>query len=210
MADVRREEQTRNATRETRGKNDVTRTPEMQHEIGRSGKTSDLTRRDLGRDPFAMMTSLRREMDRLFDDFGFGGSLFRGPRLAGELDRNLGNFGGNFGGHLWSPRVETFERDGKLHVSADLPGLSKDDVRIEVLENNLTIEGERRHEQRDEREGWSERSYGHFFRSIPLPEGINPDTAKASFNDGVLEIVLDAPKIQQRRGKQIQIGGGKG
>jgi len=206
MADVRREEHSKNVTRETRGKNDVTRTPEMQHEIGRSGKTPDLAQRDLGRDPFAMMTTLRREMDRLFDDFGFGGSLFRGPRLLGDLDRSLGNLGSN----LWSPRIETFERDGKMHVAADLPGLSKDDVRIEVLDNNLTIEGERRHEQRDERAGWSERSYGHFFRSIPLPDGINADSAKASFHDGVLEVVLDAPKIQERRGKQIQIGGGKG
>ena len=106
---------------------------------------------------------------------------------------------------IWSPRIEVYERDGKLHVSADLPGLSKDDVHVEVLDNQLTLEGERRSEQRDERGGWSERSYGRFFRSIPLPEGVNPDNASASFENGVLHVTLDAPKRAERRGKQIPI-----
>ncbi len=194
MADTQREGRSKE---ESRGKTDVPRTPETQQEVQRSRGTSgrgELARRgsfDVGRDPFAMLTSFRREMDRLFDEFGFGGNLLK-----------------DFGRNVWSPQVEISERDGKLHVSADLPGLGKDDVRVEVLDNNLTIQGERRTEQRDEREGWSERSYGRFFRSIPLPDGINPDSAKASFENGVLDITFDAPKLADRRGKQIQIGAG--
>ena len=161
---------------------------------------------DIGRDPFAMMHALHREMDRLFENFGFGGSLFRSPLLSRDLDRSFGDLERN----IWSPQVEIYERDGKLHVSADLPGLNKDDVRVELLDNQLTIEGERRSEQRDERSGWNERSYGSFFRSIPLPEGVNSDTASASFGNGVLNITFDAPKGKERLGKQIPISETKG
>lgn len=182
------------AIHQTQGKTDVPRTPETQHEMLRPDRSS--TRGELTRDPFSMMSALRHEMDRLFEDFGFGGNLFRAPRLFRDLGRNS----------LWSPQIEVSERDGKLRVLADLPGLDKNDVSLEILDNALVIEGERRTEQRDERNGWSERSYGRFVRSIPLPEGINADTAKASFNNGVLEVLFDAPKPAQHRGKQIPIG----
>jgi HSP20 family protein len=213
MADTQRESRTNETaqrTQEPRGRSDVARTPETQHEVQRQGTSGggELSRRgifDVGGDPFAMMHALRREMDRLFDNFGFGGSLLHGSPLFGDLDRSFGDMARN----IWSPRVEVYERDGKLHVSADLPGLKKDDVRVEVLDNQLTIEGERRSEQRDEKGAWSERSYGRFFRSIPLPEGINPDSASASFENGVLHIALDAPKREERRGKQIPIGEAK-
>ena len=128
-------------------------------------------------DPFGMF----RDMDRLFQNFGLGRELDRG---------------------LWSPQIEMYEEQGKLHVRADLPGMSKDDVHCELRDNALILEGERKQEQ--ERGGWSERSYGRFFRQIPLPENVNPDTAKASFKDGVLEITLDAPK-KDERGKKIEI-----
>lgn len=97
---------------------------------------------------------------------------------------------------IWAPQIEVTERDGKLVVTADLPGMKKDDVRVEVLDNNLIIEGERRQERKEDREGYfvTERSYGKFYRAIPLPEGVNPENAKATFRDGVLELTLDAPK----------------
>src|SRR5579859_8111059 len=151
---------------EERGRNDVPVNTRAEHETSQSAPAR---RRDVGTDPFALMNTFRREMDHLFDDFGLIGTG-------------------------WSPQIEVCERDGKLHVCADLPGLDKDDVRVEFMENNLTIEGERRSEERDERNGWSERSYGRFFRSIPLPDGVNADTAKASFENGVLDITFDAPK----------------
>ncbi len=185
MADIRNENR-------SGGRTDVERRPRTEREMP---SERGLQRTDIGRDPFTLMNSLHREMERLFDDFGFGGGLLHGPRLWGETSREL-----------WSPQVEVFEKDGKLHVCADLPGLSKDDVKVEVLDDNLTIEGERKSEKRDERGGWSERSYGHFFRSIPLPEGVNAEKAKASFENGVLDITFDAPRLEQKKGKAIPIG----
>jgi HSP20 family molecular chaperone IbpA/Arc/MetJ-type ribon-helix-helix transcriptional regulator len=87
-----------------------------------------------------------------------------------------------------APAVEVRERDGNLVVSAELPGLNKDDVKVEVTGDGLVIQGERKREQEEERGGVhrSERSYGSFYRSIPLPEGANIEQAKAQFNNGVL------------------------
>jgi HSP20 family protein len=153
--------------------------------LGTRGQSGGLTRY---RDPF----SLFGEMDRLFQNLGFGGGLM--PAFGRDIERNL-----------WSPQIELYEKDGKLHVRADLPGLSKDDVHCEVRDNVLILEGERKQEQKDERGGWSERFYGNFYRAIPLPEGVNPDTAKASFDNGVLEILLDAPKKEGLGAKQIPI-----
>ncbi len=139
-------------------------------------------------------------MDQPFDDFGIGGQLFRSSLFERGITR-----GGSLQSAMWAPPIELSEKDEKIKVRADLPGINKDDVKVEIHDNVLTIEGERRDERRDEREGWSERSYGHFFRSILLPQGVNPDTCKASFDNGVLEIALKAPR--QQKGRQIEIQG---
>ena len=85
--------------------------------------------------------------------------------------------------------------------------MDKFPVRVEVDDDVLTISGERRNEQRDERDGYfrSERSYGSFFRAIPLPDGVRADQCEAEFNDGVLEISLPAQKQRDRNSRQIQI-----
>lgn len=110
-------------------------------------------------------------------------------------------------GSLWTPQIETFERGNEFVVRADLPGLKKDDVKIDITDNSLTIEGERREEHEEDREGYyrSERSYGSFCRVIPLPEGTITDSAKANFNNGVLEIVMQAPPREVSRGRRIEI-----
>ena len=79
--------------------------------------------------------------------------------------------------------------------------------RFKIDEDMLTIQGERKQEHEEEREGWyrNERSYGSFFRAIPLPEGTIADSAKASFKDGVLEIVLQAPPQEVSRGRRLEI-----
>jgi HSP20 family protein len=148
-----------------------------------------------GGSPFSLMNRFAEEMDRLFDNFGFGRSQLA-PRGWGEKE-----------GSLWSPQLEVFERDGQMIIRADLPGLGKDDVKVNIEDNALTIQGERRQEHEENREGWrhSERSYGSFYRSIPLPEGIDAAQAKANFRDGVLEITMPAPKREERRGRQIEI-----
>jgi HSP20 family protein len=93
-------------------------------------------------------------------------------------------------------------------LRADLPGLAKEDVEVEVNEDSVTIRGERRHEREEEREGVyrSERSYGSFSRVVPLPEGTITDSAKATFRDGVLEVVMQAPGREVKRGRRIEIG----
>ena len=171
-----------------------------------AGQTG-LSRRDeflpsiFGGSPFQMMRRFRDEMDRLFENFGFGRSLM--PSFGHDLfSRSFGDFGEN----VWSPQVEMFEQGGKLVVRADLPGLKKDEVNVEVTDDALTISGERRTENEEQGEGFyhSERSYGSFFRRIPLPEGVNAEDADASFNNGVLEIKMPAPE-KRSTGRRLEI-----
>jgi len=131
------------------------------------------------------------EMDRMFENFGFGRSaLGRGQDIG-----------------AWAPDIEMFQRGNDLVVRADLPGLSKDEVQVDIADDLLTIQGERKQEHEEEREGWyrNERSYGGFCRTIPLPEGTIADSAKASFKNGVLEIVLQAPPREVSQGRRINI-----
>ena len=156
----------------------------------------------LSSNPFAFMRRFSEDMDRLFDDFGFG-SNWLGPSFGRDFfRRSLGEFRQS----LWSPQIETFEREGQLVIRADLPGLKKDDVNVEITDDAITISGERRDEDEERREGYyrSERSYGSFFRSIPLPEGVNAEDANATFNNGVLEITMQAPQLQSR-GRRLEI-----
>jgi HSP20 family protein len=182
-------------------------TTNEQNNVNASATQTGLARRDsfapsfFGGSPFAVMRRFREEMDRLFDDFGFGRSLM--PSFGRDLfSRTFGDLEKS----MWSPQVEMFERDGKLIVRADLPGLSKDDVKVEITGDAVTISGERRSEHEEKREGFfrSERSYGSFFRSIPLPEGVNADDAEATFNNGVLEVQMKAPE-KRSTGRRLEI-----
>lgn len=143
--------------------------------------------------PFSFLDTFRTEMDRLFDDFGFGGS-----NLA------LGGFGRS--AFDWTPQTEVFERDNNLIVRADLPGLTKDDITVDLDDGRITIRGERKNEFEDKKEGIyrSERSYGSFYRSIPLPDGVNSDKAKADFRDGVLEVTMPVTE-QKPKGRKLEI-----
>ncbi len=204
-------------TKQTNQQQNKPATQQMQtRSIGRSDQPSQqagMARRSqfgpatLSSNPFAFMRRFSEEMDRLFDDFGFGGNWV-GPSFGREFfPRNLGEFRQP----LWSPQIETFEREGQLVIRADLPGLKKDDVNVEITQDAITISGERREENEESCEGYyrSERSYGSFFRSIPLPEGVNADEANATFNNGVLEITMQAPQLQSRgRRLEIKEGGG--
>lgn len=107
---------------------------------------------------------------------------------------------------MWMPPVEVLQQGDKLLVRADLPGLQKDDVRVEVQSGALTIEGERKQEFEETEEGVyrSERVYGRFSRSIPLPEGADADQAKATFRNGVLEVELPVA-AQAEQGRRLEI-----
>lgn len=186
-----------------------------------AGRSSGLSHRDplglgsfgsmggLG-NPFAMVQSFAQEMDRLFESFGFGRSnrwsALDRPSGGGSTLQGSGQGWGQ-GGGLWSPQIEVSRRGNELVVCADLPGMKKEDLRVEVREDHLVLEGERRQEHQGEEGGFyrSERSYGHFYRAIPLPEGTNPDQAQASFRDGVLEVKLPLPERQAERSRRIEI-----
>jgi HSP20 family protein len=107
----------------------------------------------------------------------------------------------------WAPDVETIQRGDEFVVRADLPGMKREDVKLRVTDDALTIEGERRWEHEERREAYvrSERSYGSFCRVVPLPDGAIPDSARASFKDGVLEVVIQAPPKEVSRGRRLEI-----
>jgi HSP20 family protein len=110
----------------------------------------------------------------------------------------------------WVPKVDVVQRGNELVVRADLPGVSADDVTVEVSDDTITISGERQEEHADENNGVYryERTYGAFFREIPLPEGALVDQAKATFKDGVLELTVPAPPEQVSRGRRVEISRG--
>ena len=141
--------------------------------------------------PFGMMRRFSKDMERLFEDFqGFDSpNFFRTDFLPFQMEfRNV----------TWMPQVEVLQKNGQFTVRADLPGLTKDDVKVEVTDNLMTISGERKEENEDKREGFyrSERSYGAFYRQILLPEGAESEKAAATFRNGLLEISMPVPKLE--------------
>ena len=125
--------------------------------------------------------------------------------MAEEADRSLRSWR-HFDEQTWLPPIDVSEHDHELVVRADLPGLRKDEVKVETTEQGIVIEGDRRRAREEERGGYlrSERSYGHFCRMIPLPEGASINQAKAHFRDGVLEVTVPIPETKAQR-KEIPI-----
>jgi len=130
---------------------------------------------------FPTLGRLAREFDWLFDRFG------REPFGLEPAER------------MWSPDVEMFEKEGKLVLRADLPGLKKEEVSVEVTDRGLVIKGERKREKEEKGENFyrAERSYGSFSRLIPLPETAKFDQATAVMRDGVLEVTMPVAKAEQ-------------
>jgi len=130
--------------------------------------------------------SLRREMERLFEDF------FGTPAEGTMLTE-------------WSPLVDIKEEDNSFKVSVDLPGMNRDDINIEVESNRLAISGERRFEKEEKKEDYHfvERSYGKFYRAFTLPVTVQAEKIDAAYNDGVLEITL--PKKEEVKPKKVAI-----
>lgn len=200
-------QQQQQGERQKEGKQQSSQAVQRTGERG-GGQQTGITRREkyapapwAGGSPFAFMRRFGEEMDRLFEDFGFGSSL-----LAPSFGRELGRFG-DLERSVWSPQVEVFERGGQLVVRADLPGLTKDDINVDITDDALTIRGERKSEREENEEDYyrSERSYGSFYRQIPLPEGVNAENANATFRDGVLEITMQAPQREERRSRRLEI-----
>lgn len=165
------------------------------------GRSTSLSRRqgwdpfsispaDFFNNPFSVMRRMSEEMDRTF------GRMFGETSRSGRAEH-------------WYPPVEVSEKNGQLHVSAELPGLNPDDVKVEITNESLVIHGERKseHEHRIGRAYRSERQYGEFYREIALPDGANADQARAQFRNGVLEITMPlAESANVRRQVPIQSG----
>jgi HSP20 family protein len=130
----------------------------------------------------------------------FGLSPFAVMReFTDEMDRVLRGVVPSVESGTWSPMVDIQQSNGNLVVTAELPGLKKEEVKVELTDDALVIKGERKSEHKEEREGFykSERSYGQFYRSIPLPDGAKADQAKAELNDGVLKVSVPVPETKK-------------
>jgi HSP20 family protein len=142
-------------------------------------------------DPVRELDSLPGNINTLFDRF------FERPGNGGE-------------GRRWIPAMDLVEKDDHLELRADLPGMSEDDVNVEIRDRVLTISGERKDEQEETREGYRriERAFGRFSRSITLPDGIDPNEVEANFDNGVLVVTI--PKPKEAEPKRVEIGHGEG
>jgi HSP20 family protein len=141
-------------------------------------------------DPARELDAFQNDMNRLFDSF-FG----RGSAVAN----------GSYGSRRWIPPMDLIETEDNLVLRADLPGVDRDDIEIEVKEGVLTVSGERKAQHEEKREGFHrvERSFGRFSRSLELPKGIEADNIAASFERGVLEVRM--PKPAERKPTRIEI-----
>ncbi len=137
------------------------------------------------RRPFEGITRFCDDFDRLFDKDPF----------ARTLDQT------------WMPAVDIEEKDGEYRLKADLPGLKKDDIHVELHDGCLTLRGERKSEHEDKQEGYSryERTYGSFERRFRVPEGVTEKDIKARYHDGVLELSVPAPKEEKPKAVNIKV-----
>jgi HSP20 family protein len=141
-------------------------------------------------DPGRELDSLQSDMSRLFDSF-FGGRTANG----GSARR-------------WIPAMDLVETEDHLVLRADLPGIDEKDLEIEVKDGVLTVSGERKAEHEEKSEGFyrAERAFGHFSRSLSLPDGIDADQVNATFDRGVLEVKI--PKPEETKPRRVQIDSG--
>ena len=140
-------------------------------------------------EPLRELTTLQNEMNRLF------GTVFDTPAQGNGATMRR-----------WMPAMDLVETADHFVLRADLPGLSEEDVNIEVEDRVLTVSGERKAEATENRDGFHrmERAFGAFSRSLTLPEGVDPEAVAASFDRGVLEVRI--PKPEQRKPRKISIG----
>ena len=148
------------------------------------------------RDPFALLRQMTSEFDRVFErPFG---TAFRWPMFQRLGFAETAN---------WAPQIDVFERDNRLVTKVDLPGMKKEDVKVEVTDGHLAISGERKAETEEKKDNVyrCERSYGSFYRAVPLPDGVRLEDVKATFADGVLEVSVPLPAKAQAKLRTVEI-----
>jgi HSP20 family protein len=147
------------------------------------------------RDPFALMREMASDFDRFFGESRR--PFLRWPSLWRRATPETG----------WYPEIDVFEKDDRLVTKIDLPGMKKEDVKVEVTDGQLAISGERKREAEEKGEEFyrCEREYGSFYRSVPLPEGAKIDDVKATFTDGVLEVSVPLPARPEAKMRKVEI-----
>ena len=143
-------------------------------------------------EPFRELATLQNEMNRLFNT-----AFETPPGNGGTTPRR------------WMPAMDLVENEDSFLLRADLPGLSEDDIKIEVEDNVLTLSGERKSEHETKQEGYHrvERAFGAFSRALTLPKGVDPESVTAHFDRGVLEVRIPKPEEQKPRRISIGVGG---
>jgi len=138
--------------------------------------------------PFRGMVSLQDEMNKIFDEF-FG-------RVPSGVEMDEG---------VWSPSVDISENNNVITINAEIPGMSKEDIELNIQDNTMTLKGEKKQEKEEKDADYHrvERSYGAFVRSFALPTAVQADKVKASYKNGVLRIIL--PKSEEVKPKEIPI-----
>jgi HSP20 family protein len=139
--------------------------------------------------PMGNLASFQDEMNRMFEQFFRGGT--------GEE--------AGWGVRTWAPPVDIYETDDALVLKAELPGISKDDVSVEIHQNTLSLRGQRKHEAevKEDRYHRVERAYGTFQRSFVLPTLVDQEHVQATYKDGILELRL--PKSEAAKPKRVAI-----
>ena len=139
-------------------------------------------------DPFRELSIMQERMNRIFDDAGRG---WRGDEPSSTT--------------TWSPAVDIYETESEIMVQAELPGVERKDIALNLEKNVLTLKGERRFEKETRQENYHriERAYGGFSRSFSIPAIVDEEKIRADYKDGILKIAL--PKKEQVKPKQIQI-----
>jgi HSP20 family protein len=142
-------------------------------------KKTGLARAAAAGDPFALFRQMTSQLDRMFDEAAW-------PSVGASPLAETAS---------WTPGIDVFEKDNRLVTKIDLPGMKKDDVKVEVADGQLTISGERQREAEEKKKDFyrCEREYGSFYRSVPLPDGVKLEDVKATFADGVLEVSVPLP-----------------
>jgi HSP20 family protein len=141
-------------------------------------------------DPFRDLSILQERMNRVFEDAAVRGWKNDEPSATTS----------------WSPAVDIYETDSEIMFQAELPGVDRKDIALQLENNVLTLKGDRRFEKETNQENYHriERSYGGFSRAFTIPTIVDEDKIRADYKDGILKIAL--PKKEQVKAKQIKIG----
>jgi len=147
-------------------------------------------------DPFAVLRKMTADLERTFEDPFW--PAFTWPTLGGFTRPET---------VAWSPRVDVFEKGNRLFTRVDLPGVRREDVKVEVTDGHLALSGERKKEKEEKKDNVyrTEREYGSFYRAVRLPEGVKLEEVKATFADGVLEVSVPLPARPEAKVRKVEI-----